>query len=169
MRVLVAESVAREGIDLLSARHEVDERIGCTREELAAILPEYDALVVRSQVQVDAELISAGARLIGLASRSGSAEDLMSLDADGDEAISASEFGLNEASSARMREFFAAIDSDGDESLSASESQAFESALQQQVEQRQAAAGEERLSQLIGRLVQGYLQPVAGNRLSLSA
>ena len=40
MRVLVAESVAREGIELLRAHHEVDERIGCTREELAAILPE---------------------------------------------------------------------------------------------------------------------------------
>ena len=64
MKVLVAESVAREGIDLLAAHHEVDERIGCSREELAAILPEYDALIVRSQVQVDAELISAGARLV---------------------------------------------------------------------------------------------------------
>lgn len=102
-------------------------------------------------------------------SRSGGAEGLMSLDADGDKAISASEFGLNEASSTRMKELFAAIDSDGDESLSASESQAFEAALQQQVEQRQATAGEERLSQLIGRLVQGYLQPAAGKRLSLSA
>ena len=51
MKVLVAESVAREGIDLLrTAGHEVDERIGLPREELAAIMPEYDALIVRSQV-----------------------------------------------------------------------------------------------------------------------
>ena len=34
--------------------HEVDERIGLTRDELCAAIPEYDALVVRSQVQVDA-------------------------------------------------------------------------------------------------------------------
>ena len=80
MRVLVAESVAREGIDLLAARHEVDERIGCTRDELAAILPGYDALIVRSQVQVDAELISAGARLVVIG-RAGVGVDNVDLDA----------------------------------------------------------------------------------------
>ena len=80
MRVLVAESVAREGIDLLAAHHEVDERIGCTREELGAILPDYDALIVRSQVQVDAELISAGARLIVIG-RAGVGVDNVDLDA----------------------------------------------------------------------------------------
>ena len=32
----------------------------CRRDELCAILPDYDALIVRSQVQVDAELIAAG-------------------------------------------------------------------------------------------------------------
>ena len=80
MRVLVAESVAREGIDLLAAHHEVDERIGCTREELGAILPDYDALIVRSQVHVDAELISAGARLIVIG-RAGVGVDNVDLDA----------------------------------------------------------------------------------------
>ncbi len=60
MRILVAEPVAREGVELLAAHHEVDERTGCTREELAAILPEYDALVVRSQVQVDADVVDVG-------------------------------------------------------------------------------------------------------------
>jgi len=80
VRVLVAESVAREGIDLLAAHHEVDERIGCTREELGAILPDYDALIVRSQVQVDAELISAGARLIVIG-RAGVGVDNVDLDA----------------------------------------------------------------------------------------
>ena len=64
MKVLVAEKVAREGLEALAAEHEVDERIGCTREELAALLPDYDALIVRSQVQVDAELIAAGQRLV---------------------------------------------------------------------------------------------------------
>ena len=32
MRVLVAEEIAREGIELLAATHEVDERLGCTRD-----------------------------------------------------------------------------------------------------------------------------------------
>lgn len=80
MRVLVAETVAREGIDLLAAHHDVDERIGCTPAELAAILPEYDALIVRSQVRVDAELIAAGTRLVVIG-RAGVGVDNVDLDA----------------------------------------------------------------------------------------
>ncbi len=80
MKVLVAESVAHEGIELLAARHEVDERIGCTREELTALLPDYDALIVRSQVQVDADLIAAGARLVVIG-RAGVGVDNVDLDA----------------------------------------------------------------------------------------
>ena len=80
MKILVAEAVAREGVDLLAAQHEVDERIGCTREELAAILPDYDALIVRSQVQVDAELIAAGTRLVVIG-RAGVGVDNVDLDA----------------------------------------------------------------------------------------
>ena len=80
MKVLVAESVAQEGIDLIAAHHEVDERIGCTRDELAAILPDYDALIVRSQVEVDADLIAAGARLIVIG-RAGVGVDNVDLEA----------------------------------------------------------------------------------------
>ena len=80
MRVLVAEAVAQEGIDLLAEHHQVDTRIGCTREELAAMLPEYDALVVRSQVQVDAELIAAGRRLVVIG-RAGVGVDNVDLEA----------------------------------------------------------------------------------------
>ncbi len=64
MRILVAEPVAAEGVDLLRAHHEVDVRTGLSKAEYVAILPDYDALVVRSQVQVDAELIAAGGRLV---------------------------------------------------------------------------------------------------------
>ena len=80
MRVLVAEEIAREGIELLAAAHEVDERLGCTRDELAGLLPDYDALIVRSQVQVDAELIAAGARLVVIG-RAGVGVDNVDLDA----------------------------------------------------------------------------------------
>jgi D-3-phosphoglycerate dehydrogenase len=80
MRVLVAEAVAREGIELLEAEHEVDERLGCTPEELAAIVPEYDALIVRSQVQVDAALIAAGQRLVVIG-RAGVGVDNVDLEA----------------------------------------------------------------------------------------
>ena len=80
MKVLVAEPVAREGIELLAAQHEVDERIGCTPEELAALMPDYDALIVRSQVQVDAALIAAGARLVVIG-RAGVGVDNVDLEA----------------------------------------------------------------------------------------
>ena len=63
MRILVAEPIAPEGIALLRAQHEVDERPGLTPAELCASLADYDALVVRSQVQVDASVIAAGKRL----------------------------------------------------------------------------------------------------------
>ena len=80
MRILVAEPIAAEGIDLLRAQHDVDDRPGLPREELLAALPEYDALVVRSQVQVDAEAIAAGTRL-QVIGRAGVGVDNVDLDA----------------------------------------------------------------------------------------
>ena len=63
MRILVAEPIAPEGVALLRAHHEVDERPGLLPAELCQILGDYDALVVRSQVPVDAPVIAAGKRL----------------------------------------------------------------------------------------------------------
>jgi D-3-phosphoglycerate dehydrogenase / 2-oxoglutarate reductase len=80
VRVLVAEAVAPEGVQLLRAHHEVDERPGLSRDELCAILPGYDALIVRSQVQVDAALIAAGSRL-AVIGRAGVGVDNVDLEA----------------------------------------------------------------------------------------
>lgn len=80
MRILVVEPLAAQGIELLRAHHDVDEKIGLPREEIAAILPEYDALVVRSQVKADAELIAAGTRLVVIG-RAGVGVDNVDLDA----------------------------------------------------------------------------------------
>jgi D-3-phosphoglycerate dehydrogenase len=80
MRILVAEPLAREGVDLLGAHHDVDDRPGLSRDELCAAIGEYDALVVRSQVQVDRELIGAGRRLI-VVGRAGVGVDNVDLDA----------------------------------------------------------------------------------------
>ena len=80
MRVLVAEPIAAEGVSLLRSSHDVDERPGLSRDELCAILPEYDALIVRSQVQVDAGLIAAGTRLVVIG-RAGVGVDNVDLDA----------------------------------------------------------------------------------------
>ena len=80
MKVLVAEPIASEGVELLRAHHEVDERPGLSAAEYAALLPDYDALVVRSQVHVNAELIAAGRRLVVIG-RAGVGVDNVDLDA----------------------------------------------------------------------------------------
>ncbi len=80
MKILVAEPVAREGLELLRAHHDVDERTGLSPAEYAVLLPDYDALVVRSQVQVDATLIAAGRRLVVIG-RAGVGVDNVDLDA----------------------------------------------------------------------------------------
>jgi D-3-phosphoglycerate dehydrogenase len=80
VRILVAEPIAEEGVALLRARHEVDERAGLSPSEYAAMLPDYDALIVRSQVHVDAELIAAGRRLVVIG-RAGVGVDNVDLDA----------------------------------------------------------------------------------------
>jgi D-3-phosphoglycerate dehydrogenase len=80
MRILVVEPLAAEGVELLRRHHDVDEQLSLSREEIAAILPEYDALVVRSQVKVDAELIAAGTRLVVIG-RAGVGVDNVDLEA----------------------------------------------------------------------------------------
>jgi D-3-phosphoglycerate dehydrogenase len=80
VRILVAEPIAAEGIEKLRADHEVDERPGLPPDELCRILPGYDALVVRSQVKVDAPVIAAGRRL-QVIGRAGVGVDNVDLDA----------------------------------------------------------------------------------------
>jgi D-3-phosphoglycerate dehydrogenase / 2-oxoglutarate reductase len=63
MRILVAEKIAREGLALLQARHDVDVRLGLTPEQLLEAVEPYDALIVRSQVQVTEPVIAAGTHL----------------------------------------------------------------------------------------------------------
>ena len=80
MRILVAEPIAAEGVARLREQHDVDERPGLSPDELCAILPEYDALIVRSQVQVDAGMVAAGTRL-QVIGRAGVGVDNVDLDA----------------------------------------------------------------------------------------
>lgn len=80
MRILVVEALAPEGLELLRSHHEVVERLGLPREEIISILPDFDALVVRSQVKVDAEMIAAGTRLVVIG-RAGVGVDNVDLEA----------------------------------------------------------------------------------------
>ena len=73
-RILVAEPVAPPAIDHLARDHETEVRSGLSRGDLLRLLGEdggWDALVVRSQTRVDAELLSAAAprlSVVGVAS-----------------------------------------------------------------------------------------------------
>ena len=62
-RILVSDSIAQEGIDLLARTAAVDVRLGLSPDELLAAIPAYDALVVRSQTVVTGDLIRASERL----------------------------------------------------------------------------------------------------------
>ena len=60
MKVLVREPIAEGGLELLRSRFEVDVD---GDSDLAQVIGDYDALVVRSGTQVTAELIARAARL----------------------------------------------------------------------------------------------------------
>ena len=63
MKVLITEPLAEDGIILVRAHHDVDIRLGMSPAELKAALPDYDALIVRSETKVTADVIEAGTRL----------------------------------------------------------------------------------------------------------
>ena len=62
-KVIVSERIAEEGLALLRTELDVDFRDGISREDLLAIIDQYDALIVRSVTRVDEELIKRAARL----------------------------------------------------------------------------------------------------------
>jgi D-3-phosphoglycerate dehydrogenase len=63
MKVLVTDSISEEGISLLRDCAEVDVKNKLTTEELLSIIGDYEALMVRSQTKVKAEIIEAGKKL----------------------------------------------------------------------------------------------------------
>ena len=79
-KILVADPIASEGVDLLGTRADVDSEYGLTAPELMEILGNYDALVVRSETKVTAELIGAGKKLQVIA-RAGIGVDNIDLEA----------------------------------------------------------------------------------------
>ncbi|MXW76819.1 MAG: hypothetical protein F4Z58_12435 [Acidimicrobiaceae bacterium] len=64
-RVLVSETIAEAGLDLLgSAGHDVDVQLGLTPEGLCEAVVGASALIVRSATQVDAAVLAAGTDLV---------------------------------------------------------------------------------------------------------
>lgn len=62
-KVLVPEKLSADGLALLRGSLDVDERKGLTPEELLEIIPNYDALLVRSETKVTATVLQAARRL----------------------------------------------------------------------------------------------------------
>ncbi len=79
-RILVADPIAEDGVARLRAAGHVDVVTGLPKEELIARIGEYDALVVRSETKVTADVFEAAHRL-RVVGRAGVGVDNIDLDA----------------------------------------------------------------------------------------
>ena len=79
-RVLVSDPIAPEGIEILKRIADVDVKTGLPKEELAAIIGDYDALAVRSETKVTAGVIANATRL-KIIGRAGVGVDNIDVDA----------------------------------------------------------------------------------------
>jgi len=80
VKVLVTDPLAPAGVETLAVEHDVDVLTDLSKQELLEVIGGYDALVVRSQTQVDADVIAAGKRLKVIA-RAGVGVDNVDLEA----------------------------------------------------------------------------------------
>jgi D-3-phosphoglycerate dehydrogenase len=64
MKVLIADPISDEGINIIRPHAQADVKTGLKPDELISIIGDYDALVVRSQTQVTADVIRAGKKLL---------------------------------------------------------------------------------------------------------
>jgi D-3-phosphoglycerate dehydrogenase len=62
-KVLVPEKLSPDGLALLRTSLDVDERRGLSADDLLQIIPDYEALMVRSETKVTATVLRAARRL----------------------------------------------------------------------------------------------------------
>lgn len=79
-RVLVADPIARDGIDVFGESAIVDVRTGLSENELVEVIPSYHALIVRSETRVTRRVLEAGRNLV-VVGRAGVGVDNIDLDA----------------------------------------------------------------------------------------
>ncbi|KAI0514984.1 phosphoglycerate dehydrogenase [Xylaria bambusicola] len=81
-RILVPEKVSVDGLALLSEDYEVDSRPqGLSPEELLTLIPQIDALIVRSETKVTAEVLSAAGSRLRVVARAGVGVDNINVEA----------------------------------------------------------------------------------------
>lgn len=85
-RILVADPVAPEGIEILRTVGDVDVKTGQAPDSLIAMIGDYDALVVRSETKVTRAVIEAGAKL-QVVGRAGVGVDNIDLDASTEKGV----------------------------------------------------------------------------------
>jgi len=85
-KILIADGLEEKGQAMLRAQAQVEDRNGISAQELRSILPEFDALIVRSRTRVTAELLEHAARL-KVIGRAGVGVDNIDLDAARDHGI----------------------------------------------------------------------------------
>jgi D-3-phosphoglycerate dehydrogenase len=62
-KILIPEKVSPDGLTLLKDQFDVDEKKDLSPEELKNIIGDYDALIVRSETKVTADLLSAAKKM----------------------------------------------------------------------------------------------------------
>jgi D-3-phosphoglycerate dehydrogenase len=62
-KILIPEKVSPDGLALLKDQFEVDEKKGLSAEELKSIIGDYEALIVRSETKVTADLLNSAKKL----------------------------------------------------------------------------------------------------------
>lgn len=62
-KILIPEKVSPDGLALLKGEFDVDERKDLSAEELKSIIGEYEALIVRSETKVTADLLNAAKKM----------------------------------------------------------------------------------------------------------
>jgi len=73
IKILIADRIAQEGIDLLHSQlpeAQVDQRIGLKAEQLRSMIGDYMALIVRSETQVTGDILAV-AKLLKIVGRAG--------------------------------------------------------------------------------------------------
>ncbi|HJR91486.1 MAG TPA: NAD(P)-dependent oxidoreductase [Acidimicrobiia bacterium] len=85
-RILVADTISADGLALLEEHFDVDVRTGMSEDELVAVIPDYEGVVVRSATKITARVLDRAERLKVIA-RAGAGLDTIDVAAAVDRGI----------------------------------------------------------------------------------
>jgi D-3-phosphoglycerate dehydrogenase len=62
-KILATDKISADGLDILTPHFQVDSKLGLSESEICALIPDYEALLVRSETQVTKPIIEAARNL----------------------------------------------------------------------------------------------------------